>query len=161
MSEDGQGWVYDELENKLVGLAHRTPRVQCRTTDLLSYHGDLCEGTKSKRCGRLDLDLGWEATCRNDLQKRFTGKARVTMENKDAHDVVDVAVDVDPACLAALPEERGGLVADVVYAVESLDAAIMEKLNDFLWDMEQRNRMETQAQGEESGEAQGPAFQAA
>ncbi|GIL98402.1 hypothetical protein Vretimale_3774 [Volvox reticuliferus] len=133
MSEDGQGWVMDELGQKLVGLRHRTPRATCRTTQLLSYRGDLSEGDKAMRCDRLDLDLGWEATAPAAEGKTFTGLAKVTMCSKENHDVVDVSVTVDPACLAALPVEREKLVADVVYAVESLDTAIMEKLNDFLW----------------------------
>ncbi|EFJ45479.1 hypothetical protein VOLCADRAFT_94184 [Volvox carteri f. nagariensis] len=155
MSEDGQGWVLDELGQKLVGLKHRTPRVACRTTQLLSYRGDMSEGDKSMRCNRLDLDLGWEATTPAAEGKIFTGQAKVTMCNKDNHDVVDVAVSVDPACVAALPvgereREREKMVADVVYAVESLDTAIMEQLNDFLWSMEQHNARSPQAQEEDT-----------
>ncbi|GIL47024.1 hypothetical protein Vafri_3768 [Volvox africanus] len=160
MSEDGQGWVMNELGQKLVGLRHRTPRAACHTTQLLSYRGDLSEGDKAMRCDRLDLDLGWEATAPAAEGKTFTGLAKVTMCSKDNHDVVDVAVTVDPACLAALPVEREKLVADVVYAVESLDTAIMEQLNDFLWSMEEHNARSTQrqeddeaAKGEDWGQA--------
>jgi hypothetical protein len=49
MSEDGQGWVWDELGQKLVGLRHRTPRATCQTTSLLSYRGNLSSGRKALR----------------------------------------------------------------------------------------------------------------
>ena len=49
MSEDGQGWVWDELGQKLVGLKHSTPRATCKTTSLLSYRGDLSSGEKALR----------------------------------------------------------------------------------------------------------------
>ncbi|GIL47026.1 hypothetical protein Vafri_3768 [Volvox africanus] len=76
MSEDGQGWVMNELGQKLVGLRHRTPRAACHTTQLLSYRGDLSEGDKAMRCDRLDLDLGWEATAPAAEGKTFTGLAK-------------------------------------------------------------------------------------
>ena len=49
MSEDGQGWVWDELSEKLVGLKHRTPRATCKTTSLISYRGNLSCGRKALR----------------------------------------------------------------------------------------------------------------
>ncbi|KAG2498888.1 hypothetical protein HYH03_003079 [Edaphochlamys debaryana] len=139
MEVDGQSWVLDELGQKVVGLTHKTPRAACRTTQLLGYSGDLEEGMTGKRCDRLDLQVGWEATARAAEGTKFTGQAQVTLSSKDNRDVVDVCVQVDPACLEALPGERDRLVRDVVYAVESLDTAIMEQLNDFLWSMERRN----------------------
>ncbi|KAG2453488.1 hypothetical protein HYH02_001709 [Chlamydomonas schloesseri] len=140
MSEDGQGWVWDELGQKLVGLKHRTPRASCKTTSLLSYRGDLSSGEKALRVERLNLDLSWEATARGAEGRTFTGLAKVKFGgSEDGQDVVDVEVAVDPQCLNTLPGEREKLVKDVVYAVESLDTAIMEQLNDFLWSMEQHN----------------------
>ncbi|KAG2439329.1 hypothetical protein HXX76_004688 [Chlamydomonas incerta] len=140
MSEDGQGWVWDELGQKLVGLKHRTPRAACKTTSLISYRGDLSSGEKALRVHELDLDLSWEATARAAEGRTFTGMAKVKFGgSEDGQDVVDVEVAVDPHCLTALPEEREKLVKDVVYAVESLDTAIMEQLNDFMWSMEQHN----------------------
>ncbi|GLC37818.1 hypothetical protein PLESTM_000651300 [Pleodorina starrii] len=160
MSEDGQAWVLDELGQKLVGLRHRTPRATCRTTQLLSYRGDMSEGDKSLRCERLDLDLGWEATSPAAEGKTFTGLAKVTMCSKDHHDVVDVAVEVDPVCLEGVDDQGGEgkrdkLVRDVVYAVESLDTAIMEKLNDFLWSMEQHNPQAAAHEQESDAGAEG------
>ncbi|GFR43971.1 hypothetical protein Agub_g5115 [Astrephomene gubernaculifera] len=148
MSEDGQSWVLGELGSKLVGLRHTTPRAACRTTRLLGYHGNLGEGDKALRCDELDLDLGWEATCRGAEGSTFTGQAKVTLASRDK-DVVGVAVRVDPACLQQLPEGGRGALQDVVYAVESLDTAIMEQLNDFLWSMEEHNERRRPAEEEE------------
>ncbi|KAG2439330.1 hypothetical protein HXX76_004689 [Chlamydomonas incerta] len=142
MSEDGQGWVWDELDEKLVGLKHRTPRAACKTTSLISYRGQLSSGRKALRVHELDLELTWEAHARAVEGHTFTGLAKVKFGgSEDGQDVVDVEVAVDPHCLTALPEEREKLVKDVVYAVESMDATIMVQLNDFLWDMEKRNRL--------------------
>ncbi|KAG2453485.1 hypothetical protein HYH02_001706 [Chlamydomonas schloesseri] len=144
MSEDGQGWVWDELGQKLVGLKHRTPRASCNTTSLLSYRGNLSSGRKALRVHELDVELTWAATATaSGMEGRtFTGLATVKFGgSEDGQDVVDVEVAVDPQCLNTLPEERQQLVKDVIYAVESMDAAIMVQLNDFLWNMEKRNRL--------------------
>ncbi|PNW75458.1 hypothetical protein CHLRE_12g527250v5 [Chlamydomonas reinhardtii] len=142
MSEDGQGWVWDELSEKLVGLKHRTPRATCKTTSLISYRGNLSCGRKALRVHELDLELTWEATAGAAEGCTFTGLATIKFGgSEDGQDVVDVEVAVDPHCLSALPEQREKVVKDVVYAVESMDAAIMVQLNDFLWNMEKRNRL--------------------
>ncbi|PNH12757.1 hypothetical protein TSOC_000241, partial [Tetrabaena socialis] len=112
MDEDGQGWVRQELGDALIGLAHRTPRATARTTQLLRYRGDLADSGKAMR---------------RDCSRAPGG---VTLCNKENQDCVGLSVEVDPGCLRELAAQQA---ADVVYAVESLDTAIMDSLNNFLW----------------------------
>lgn len=139
MEEDGQAWMFEELGHKLVGLQYATPRAKVVTTQLLGYEGGLIGTSKgTSRCDELMLDLGWEGTAKEAQGTKLQGVARVTMSREDHTDRVMVDVQLrPPEGGEAAPSER--VLRDIEYAVRSLDSAIMDRLNTFLWQCEAIN----------------------